>query len=208
MTRGRRPLLSLKEAYGIAVKRGQVLPVFDGRYDHFHFILFTEDRVIFIKVKRTLSNKSDPEDVLDCYERDIRHIAQVPLNTVDAREFWARSPRGDFFFFRVKKETIIGIQSDGSEIAGAEYPLKPEKQKATKKMPEDPAADKRPDDRSTGPVGEKPVQKPVQKKDAPRRKAKGSTTRPVTGAPVPDRIQPDNGTVPDTSPKPPASDRG
>jgi len=48
MTRGRPPLVALKEAYGIAMKRGQVIPVSEGRCDHFHFILFTENRVTFI----------------------------------------------------------------------------------------------------------------------------------------------------------------
>ncbi len=123
MTRGRRPLLALKEAYEIAAKRGQVLPAFDGRYDNFHFILFTSDNVTFIKVKRTLTNKSDPVEILNNYARDIRHIAQVPETDVAVREFWTRSPRGDFHFFRVGKDRVLGLAGDGSVIPGADYPL-------------------------------------------------------------------------------------
>jgi hypothetical protein len=125
MTRGRPPLVALKEAYGIAMKRGQVLPVSEGRCDQFHFILFSEDQVIFIKVKRMLSDMSDPQEILYNYEREIRHLARVPLNSVDAREFWVRSPRGTFHFFLIGKDRIFGLQADGSVMSGTGYPLEP-----------------------------------------------------------------------------------
>ena len=123
MTRGRPPLVALREAYGIAMKRGQVMPVSEGRCDYFHFILFSENRVMFIKVKRLLSDISDPKEILYNYEREIRHLARVPLNTVDAREFWVRSPRGTFHFFLIGKDRIFGLQADGSVMAGIDYPL-------------------------------------------------------------------------------------
>jgi hypothetical protein len=123
MTRGRPPLVALKEAQMIAMKRGQVLPVSEGRCDQFHFILFSEDRVIFIKVKRMLSDISDPQEILYNYEREIRHLARVPQNAVDAREFWVRSPRGTFHFFLIGKDRIFGLQADGSVMAGIDYPL-------------------------------------------------------------------------------------
>jgi len=123
VTRGRPPLVALKEAYGIAMKRGQVMPVSEGRCDHFHFLLFTENRVTFIKVKRTLSEISDPKEILQNYEREIRYLARVPLNTVDAREFWVRSPRGTCHFFLIGKDRIFGLQADGSVMAGIDYPL-------------------------------------------------------------------------------------
>jgi hypothetical protein len=121
MTRGRRPLIALKEAYGIAMKRGQVIPVSEGRCDHFHFILFSENRVTFIKVKRTLTGISDPKEILQNYEREIRHLARVPLNTVDAREFWVRSPRRTFHFFLIDKDRILELQADGSVMTGTGY---------------------------------------------------------------------------------------
>jgi len=123
MTRGRPPLVALKEAYLIAMKRGQVMPVSEGRCDHFHFILFSDNRVTFIKVKRTLSEISDSKEVLQNYEREIRHLARVPQNAVDAREFWVRSPRGTFHFFLIGKDRIFGLQADGSIMTGIDYPL-------------------------------------------------------------------------------------
>lgn len=123
MTRGRPPLVALKEAYAIAMKRGQVLPVSEGRCDHFHFVLFTENRITFVKVKRMLSDTSDPREILQNYEREIRHLTRVPENSVDAREFWVRSPRGAFHFFLVGKDRILGLQADGSVMTGTDYPL-------------------------------------------------------------------------------------
>jgi len=123
MTKGRPPLVALKEAYLIAMKRGQVMPVSEGRCDHFHFILFSENRVTFVKVKRTLSEISDSREILQNYEREIRHLARVPQNAVDAREFWVRSPRGTFYFFLIEKDRILGLQADGSVMTGIDYPL-------------------------------------------------------------------------------------
>jgi hypothetical protein len=123
MTRGRPPLLALKEAYGIAMKRGKVLPVSEGRCDHFHFIIFSGNRVTFVKVKRMLSDLSDTKEILEHYEREVRHLARVPQNDVDAREFWARSPRGTFHFFLIDKDRLFEIQADGSLLGGTGYPL-------------------------------------------------------------------------------------
>lgn len=143
MTRGRPPLVALKEAYLIAMKRGQVMPVSEGRCDHFHFILFTDDRITFIKVKRMLSDMSDPKEILYNYEREIRHLARVPLNSVDTREFWVRSPRGTFHFFLIGKDRIFGLQADGSIMTGIDYPLELPQPKEAPALPAGkiPAAD-------------------------------------------------------------------
>ncbi len=129
MTRGRPPLVALKEAYAVAMKRGQVLPVSEGRCDHFHFVLFTENRITFVKVKRMLSDTSDPREILQNYEREIRHLTRVLENSVDAREFWVRSARGAFHFFLVGKDRILGLQADGSVMTGTDYPLEVPTQK-------------------------------------------------------------------------------
>ncbi|OPY37862.1 MAG: hypothetical protein A4E35_01030 [Methanoregula sp. PtaU1.Bin051] len=188
MTRGRPPLVALKEAQIIAMKRGQVLPVSEGRCDHFHFILFTEDRVIFIKVKRMLTDVSDPAEILYNYERDIKHIIRVPLNSVDARELWVRSPRGAFHFFLIGKDRIFGLQADGSVMSGTEYPLEFPKPKDTPAVSAGkiPAAD---------PAKELPAEKipaeftkeiPVEKDSAP---AQTPVLLRAGRDPVPEQIQ-------------------
>ena len=135
MTRGRPPLVALKDAYLIAMKRGQVMPVSEGRCDHFHFILFSENRITFVKVKRTLSEISDPKEILQNYEREIRHLARIPQNAIDSREFWVRSPRGTFHFFLIGKDRISGLQADGSVMTGIDYPLEEPKPKGAPVLP-------------------------------------------------------------------------
>jgi hypothetical protein len=135
MTRGRPPLVALREAYEIAMKRGQVMPVSEGRCDHFHFILFTDNRVTFVKVKRMLSDISDTKEILQNYEREIRYLARVPQNAVDAREFWVRSPRRSFHFFLIEKDRLFELQADGSVMSGTGYPLELPRPKAEPALP-------------------------------------------------------------------------
>ena len=54
-------------------------------------------------------------------DEKIRHLARVPLNTVDTREFWVRSPRRTFHFFLIDKDSILELQADGSVMTGAGY---------------------------------------------------------------------------------------
>jgi len=121
MTRGRRPLLALKEAYDTATKRGQVMEIYSNRCDHFHFILFTGGLTTFIKIKRTRAKTSDTAGILHDYQREIRHLSRVPQTPVSAREFWVRSPKGSWQFFRVEKDLVTEIQPDGSVPSGTGF---------------------------------------------------------------------------------------
>lgn len=132
MTRGRRPLVALGEAYGIAQKRGKVMEVAGNRNDHFHFMLFTGSLVTFIKIKRTLTKTCDPTGILEEYQREIRHLSKVPLTPVSAREFWVRSPKGNWQFFHVGNDDVTEIASDGQVPPGTGLPLE---------VPETPATD-------------------------------------------------------------------
>jgi hypothetical protein len=135
MTRGRPPLIALKEANEIAMKRGQVLTISGERSDHFNFIIFTECRTTFVKVKRTLSHISDPMEILHDYNREIRHLGKIPVTPVAAREFWVRSPRGSWQFFLIGKDKIVEIQADGTIIPGTDHPLVMPKPKGPVALP-------------------------------------------------------------------------
>ncbi len=116
MTRGRKPLVALSEAYDIARKRGRIVEYADGRSDRFHFILFTGTLVTFIRVKRVLSKTNDPAGILEAYRREIRALAQVPKTPVSARELWVRSPRGAWQFFSVGDTTLTENGPDGQAL--------------------------------------------------------------------------------------------
>jgi hypothetical protein len=123
MTRGRKPLIALSEAEEIAAKRGVVLPTPGKRGDHFDLIIFEEQRVVFVRVKRTVTNISNPLDVLHRYQREITHLTRVPQTAVAVREFWVRSPRGSWQFFLILHDSIVEIQSDGKLIQRVDLPL-------------------------------------------------------------------------------------
>jgi hypothetical protein len=113
MTRGRKPLVALSEAYDIARKRGRIVEYADGRSDRFHFILFTGPLVTFVRVKRVLSKTNDPAGILEAYQREIRQLAKVPKTPVSARELWVRSPRGAWQFFSVGDTSLTENGPDG-----------------------------------------------------------------------------------------------
>jgi hypothetical protein len=113
MTRGRQPLRALEEAYVLAKKRGQIMECPE-KPDRYHFVLFTDDCTIFIRIQRTCSKESDPPGVLQDYRREIRQLAKVPLTPVSAREFWVRSPKGSWQYFLIEKETVKELDAGGS----------------------------------------------------------------------------------------------
>lgn len=123
MTRGRKPLIALVEAEVIGRTRGCVLPTPGRREDYFDLILFTELLTTFIRVKRSVTNISDPNEILTMYRREIIRIRKVSLTTVIARELWVRSPRGSWQFFRILSDRIVECRRDGTTIEGADHSL-------------------------------------------------------------------------------------
>ncbi|MDO8871571.1 MAG: hypothetical protein Q7V05_02430 [Methanoregula sp.] len=122
MTRGRKPLIALAEAEVIGRTRGRVLPTPGRREDHFDLILFTELLTTFIRVKRSITHISDPQEILAMYRREIIRLRMVSLTTVIARELWVRSPRGSWQFFRLA-DRIVEIRRDGTIIEGVDHSL-------------------------------------------------------------------------------------
>lgn len=112
MTRGRKPQTALDEAYGIAGKRGEVFEVAYGRNDHFHFLIFKGNSIVFVKIKRTLAHACDTAMIQKEYPREIRHLALVPPTMVSTREFWVRSPRGRWQFFTVETDGSVVPRPD------------------------------------------------------------------------------------------------
>jgi len=66
--------------------RGCVLPTPGKREDYFDLVLFTELLTVFIRVKRSITNISDPTEILTMYRREIIRIRKVSLTGVVARE--------------------------------------------------------------------------------------------------------------------------
>ena len=122
MKRGRPPLLTLREAKKIALARGAVIAIPGKRSDAFDLIICEEHRVIFIRVRRTLTQFTWPVEVLHQYRYDIARCQRLPVTNVTASEFWLRLPDGNWQFFLIQHTGIIEIEANGRYIQGAGHP--------------------------------------------------------------------------------------
>lgn len=123
MRKGRPPLLTIREAEVIAMRRGQVVLVPGGRSDAFDIIICEEHRTVFVRVRRTLTRFTWPLEVLSQYRYDIARVHRLPLTEVTAREFWLRLPNGKWQYFLVRHDGLFEIEADGRHFPRAELPV-------------------------------------------------------------------------------------
>jgi hypothetical protein len=123
MTRGRRPLKALIEAEQIALQRGAVHLTPCGRTNPFDLIIFEEHRNVLVRVKRSVTNFTNPLEVLYQYRRDVGLLHRVPLTAITARELWVRAPRGKWQFFLIRHDSVIEVQCDGTFIPYIALPI-------------------------------------------------------------------------------------
>jgi hypothetical protein len=125
MTRGRHPCNAIDEAVEIAGRRGSVEQVTGKRYRAFDFIIIEpDDRVVFVKVKRSQVSFTYVMDILHRYQRELASLHRMALTRVTAREFWVRSPNGAWQFFLVRHESILEIRADGMYIPRESIPVR------------------------------------------------------------------------------------
>ncbi|MDD1701664.1 MAG: hypothetical protein LUQ31_01620 [Methanoregula sp.] len=123
MTRGRHPLNALSEAEEIAGRRGWVENVSGSRGRAFDFLIIEPFRTVFVKVKRSQTSFTYPMEVLCTYEREIASLHRVALTRATAREFWVRSPAGEWQFFLVRHDSVAEVRADGMYIPHEALPL-------------------------------------------------------------------------------------
>jgi hypothetical protein len=123
MSRGRRPLNAIDEAVEIASRRGCVEQVSGRRSHAFDFIIIEQFRVVFVKVKRSQTSFTYPMEILCKYQREIACLHRVALIEGTAREFWVRSPPGEWQFFLVRHDSVVEIRADGIYIPHESLPI-------------------------------------------------------------------------------------
>jgi hypothetical protein len=123
MRKGRPPHVTLQEAEIIAWRRGSVIPVPGSRSDAFDLIICEKFRVVFVRVRRTLTRFTWPLEVLAQYQYDIARVHRLPLTDITSREFWLRLPNGRWQFFLVRHDSIIEIGADGLHRPRSELPI-------------------------------------------------------------------------------------
>ncbi len=124
MTRGcKAPLKALIEAEQIACERGAVHLTPGRRTNPFDLIIFEEHRIVFVRVKRSVSHFTNPFEILYQYRRDAGRLHRVPLTAVSARELWVMTPRGKWQFFLIRHDSIFEVQGDGTVIPPVALPI-------------------------------------------------------------------------------------
>jgi len=118
MTRGRPPVKAVKEAIGMAKSRGGVWEVPENAGLPFDFVIFSLFCTWFVKVRRTRSNVSGPQDILHLCSAVIREFRMMPESAVSARELWTLSPHGTWQFFRITADAVTEIRNDGTIVPG------------------------------------------------------------------------------------------
>jgi hypothetical protein len=84
----------------------------------FDFVIFSLFCTWFVKIRRTRSNVSGPQDILHLCSAVIREFRMLPESAVSARELWTLSPHGTWQFFRITADAVTEIRSDGSTMPG------------------------------------------------------------------------------------------
>ena len=118
MTRGRPPVKAVKEAMEMAKSRGGVWEVPEHAGLPFDFVCFSGFCTWFVKVRRTRSNVSAPQEIPQLCSAAIRGLRTMPESAVSSRELWTLSPHGTWQFFRITADAITEIRFDGSQMPG------------------------------------------------------------------------------------------
>jgi hypothetical protein len=134
MTRGRQPLIALREAGQIARKRGEVRHFAHEPGMICHFVIYCMFLTAHVRIKR-VSRLRCPLSVIEREAADalttLRAIAPGPGIS---RELWVYLPRGSFRFFRVTETGLVALDRDGVVI-----PAQPEPAPARPATPAPPA---------------------------------------------------------------------
>jgi hypothetical protein len=120
MTRGRKPLVALREAGQIARKRGEVRHFAHELGMICNFVIYCLGFVAHVRIKRVTrvhcSHAWIEREAADALA-SLRAIASGPGIS---RELWVYLPRGSFRFFRVEENRLIELDCYGSVMPGPE----------------------------------------------------------------------------------------
>jgi hypothetical protein len=113
MTRGRIPLMALREAVMIAKKRGETRQFMHEPGTICNFVIYCQGFVAHVRIKRVTR--------VHCSHAWIESEAADALTTLRAiasgpgisRELWVFLPRGAFRFYRVTDTGLVELSRDG-----------------------------------------------------------------------------------------------
>ena len=118
MSKGRPPKVACREACTSAAHRGVVLCADGVIKSGFDFILFTRERVIFVRIKRSHSRISAVGEIAVRFSNEIAGLRKVPHTPVVSRELWILLPWGTWQYFDIGDESITVIPDDTGKSTG------------------------------------------------------------------------------------------
>jgi hypothetical protein len=86
---------------------------------HLDFILFTLQRVVFVRVKRSHSRITTPGELMVRYRCEIADLRKVPLTGGVSRELWVLLPWGAWQHFLIGDGSITEIPDENGNSTGA-----------------------------------------------------------------------------------------
>jgi hypothetical protein len=114
MTRGRRPLMALREAVLIAKKRGETRQFMYEPGMICNFVIYCPGIVAHVRIKRVTRVHCDHAWIEGEAADALTTLRAIASGPGISRELWVFLPRGAFRFFRVIDTGLIELSRDGS----------------------------------------------------------------------------------------------
>ena len=117
MTRGRKPLMALREAVLIAQKRGEVRQFMHEPGLICNFIIYCLGFTAFVRIRRVTRVRCSHAWIEAEAADALASLRAIAPGTGISRELWVFLPRGAFRFFRVENDGLIELDRNGTVTA-------------------------------------------------------------------------------------------
>jgi hypothetical protein len=117
MSRGRKPLMALREAVLIAQKRGEVRQFMHEPGLICNFIIYCLGFTALVRIKRVTRVRCSHVWIEAEAADALASLRAIAPGTGISCELWVFLPRGAFRFFRVEATGLVELNRDGTEIA-------------------------------------------------------------------------------------------
>ncbi len=114
MTRGRKPLMALREAVLIAKKRGETRQFMHEPGTICNFVIYCPGIVAHVRIKRVTRVHCDHAWIQREAADALAALRAIASGSGISRELWVFLPRGAFRFFRVTDTGLVELSRDCS----------------------------------------------------------------------------------------------
>ena len=123
MTRGRKPLMALREAVLIAKKRGETRQFIHEPGTICNFVIYCQGFVAHVRIKRVTRVHCDHAWIEREAADALAALQAIASGPGISRELWVFLPRGAFRFFRVVDTGLIELDRDGAVMPEKPKPV-------------------------------------------------------------------------------------